>query len=133
MKKVLFVVVLLVLASAPAGAQICGRVNGIPAVPTITVAPGCAGGAIVSRAGVGLFKLSRSNGTITSILVTPIGDANANSSGDFIATVRRANAATVFVRTYQVGRACPPAVAIETACAPANITRKDADFSFEIR
>src|SRR5687767_4460293 len=101
MKK-LFVVVLLVLVSAPAGAQICGRVNGIPAVPTITVAPGCAGGAIVSRAGVGLFKLSRSAGTITSILVTPLGASNA----DFIVTVRRADASTVFVRTYQVGRAC---------------------------
>ncbi|MEK6372353.1 MAG: hypothetical protein AABO58_06620 [Acidobacteriota bacterium] len=129
MKNVLFVVALLVLVGAPASAQVCGRVNGIPAVPTITVAPGCVGGAIVSRGGVGLFKLSRSAGTITSILVTPLGDEN----GDFIATVRRVSPTTVFVRTYQVGRSCPPAVPIETGCGPANITRKDADFSFEIR
>jgi len=130
MKKALMLSLFLVLLGARSEAQICGRVNGIIAVPTITVSPGCAGGAIVSKAGVGLYKLSRSAGAITSILVTPI---SPDTNGDFIATVRRADAGTVFVRTYQVGRACPPAVAIETACAAANITRKDADFSFEIR
>jgi hypothetical protein len=48
----------------------------------------------------------------------------ADTNGDFIATVRRADAGTVFVRTYQVSRSCPPAVAIETSCTAANITRK---------
>ena len=102
------------------------------AAPTITVSPGCGGGAVVSRGvGPGLYKLSvRLGTTITSILVTPI---SPDTNGDFIATVRRADPGTVFVRTYQVGRACPPAVAIETSCTAANITRKDTDFSFEIR
>ncbi len=131
MKKALMLSLFLVLFGVPSEAQVCGRVNGALAVPTITVSPGCAGGAIVSRGvGPGLYKLSVRSGTITSILVTPI---SADTSGDFIATVRRADAGTVFVRTYQVGRACPPAVAIETSCTAANITRKDTDFSFEIR
>jgi hypothetical protein len=131
MKKALMFSLFLVLLGVRSEAQVCGRVNGTLAVPTITVSPGCGGGAVVSKPGVGLYKLSvRSGTTITSILVTPI---SPDTNGDFIATVRRADAGTVFVRTYQVGRACPPAVAIETFCAAANITRKDTDFSFEIR
>jgi hypothetical protein len=131
MEKALMLSLFLVLLGVRSEAQVCGRVNGTLAAPTITVSPGCAGGAIVSKPAVGLYKLSvRSGTTITSILVTPI---SPDTNGDFIATVRRADAGTVFVRTYQVGRACPPAVAIETSCTAANITRKDSDFSFEIR
>lgn len=128
-KNVLLAVAFLILVGAQAQAQICGRVNGTLAVPTITVSPGCAGGAVVSKAGAGLYKLSSGVGSITSILVTPLGDANS----DFIATVRRADSRTVFVRTYKVARACPPNVPIETACLGASHQRLDADFSFEIR
>lgn len=130
MKKGIMLAVLLALVTVAAQAQVCGRVNGTLAAPTIATPATCAAGAIVSKTGVGLYKLSIRAGTITTVLVTPI---SPTQNGDFIATVRRADNATVFVRTYQVGRACPPEVSIETACFPANITRTDTDFSFEIR
>jgi len=130
MKKALVLSVLFfVLVGVRSEAQVCGRVNGTLAVPTITVGAGCAAGATVTHAGVGLYKVSARSGTLVSILVTPLGDANT----DLIATVRRADPATVFVRTYQMARACPPNVPVETGCSGASITRKDADFSFEIR
>lgn len=128
MKSAFFLVLLLLLVGATAEAQTCGRVNGTLAVPTITVAPGCGGGAAVSKLGPGLYKMVRPPG-ITSILVTALGNANS----DFIAMVRRIDSVTVQVRIYKVGRACPPNVPIETNCLPANISRADSDFSFEIR
>ncbi|HEY6138216.1 MAG TPA: hypothetical protein VI670_10680 [Thermoanaerobaculia bacterium] len=130
MKKGIMLAVSFALVSMAAQAQVCGRVNGTLAVPTITTPATCAGGAIVSKPAHGLYKLSLRSGTITTILVTPI---SPTENGDYIATVRRADNATVFVRTYRMGRACPPNVSIETACAAANVTREDVDFSFEIR
>ena len=49
MKKALMLSLFLVLLGVRSEAQVCGRVNGTLAAPTITVSPGCAGGAIVSR------------------------------------------------------------------------------------
>ena len=130
MKKAIMLTVSFALVSMAAEAQVCGRVNGTLAVPTITTPGGCGGGAIVSKPAVGLYKLSLRSGTLTTVLVTPI--ALNENGGDFIATVRRADNATVFVRTYKVARACPANVSIETLCVAASMTRADVDFSFEI-
>lgn len=129
MKKGIMLAVSFALVSMAAQAQVCGRVNGTLAAPTITTPAGCGGGAIVSKPAHGLYKLSLRSGTITTILVTPI---SPTENGDYIATVRRADNATVFVRTYRMGRACPPNVSIELSCAAASVTREDVDFSFEI-
>jgi hypothetical protein len=129
MKKAIMLAVLLALVSMAAQAQVCGRVNGTLAAPTITTPATCTGGAVVSKPAHGLYKLSLKEGAITTILVTPI---SPTENGDFIATVRRSDKATVFVRTYKVARACPANVSIETLCIAASMTRDDVDFSFEI-